>query len=351
MDKKILSAAIAGVIAGSMAFAANADTTVYGQVNMSVGKVENTISGQPAFGVDSFQVRSHASRLGFKGSEDLGNGLKANFQLEYETDQDYGTGQNGSTINLGRRNMWVGLSGDSWGEVRVGRHDTPLKWAQGGFDQFNDTDADIKGALSISQGEERVDNVIAYISPNFSGFTIVGAAIAGEATKAQEACASASSCYDGTGLADIWSLAGAYKNGPLFASLAYNAYNPGNSFVNTEKDSMWRGVATYKIGDGQIGGLYESTNYESGAGDHNAWGISANYMIGSIVPKFQYMKGKTDGVGGASDRETDQWTLGADYNFSKRTSAYVMYTSGTDDRAGAGDHDYTFAGVGMLHKF
>lgn len=347
MDKKILSAAIIAVMAAPVA--AVADTTLYGQVHMSVGAVEDSFEGFPLAGEDNMQVRNHASRLGVKGYEDLGAGLKANYMLEWGVNPDDGT-----DAGFTRRNQWLGLSGDSWGEFRVGRHDTPLKIAQGGFDQFNDTDADI-GTLAL--GEERVDNVIAYMSPSFSGFSFAGAGIAGEANNCDENDA----CYDGivngiandkTGLADIYSLAAMYSNGPLFASLAYNDYDAIQGTGAT--DTLTRGVATYSFGDATIGGLYEAGEREGSNSDTEVWGLSGKYSMGSVDLKGQYMDGTYEQGLGVSDEEATQWTLGVDYNFSKRTTAYFMYTTVEDELqavGGIGDEDYDFTGVGMIHKF
>ena len=358
MDKKILSAAIIAAMAAPVA--AIADTTLYGQMHMSVGAVDDSANLGAASVTfnDNMQVRSHASRIGVKGSEDLGGGLKANFQLEWEVDPDSATGQNGSATNLGRRNQWVGLSGDSWGELRVGRHDTPLKMAQGGFDLFNDTDADISGIVGISQGEQRADNSIVYISPSFSGFSLVGAGIAGEESGVND---------DDTGLTDVYSLAAMYNNGPLFASLGFNDYDYDSSTASTSlstatstnrQDTLWRGVVTYKLGDFTVGGLYEAG--EAGAttatnGDKDVWGLSGKFSLGAIDLKAQYMTGETELAAGV-DSEQDQWTLGADYNFSKRTTAYFMYTAAEADNStvnsvGYTDRDYDYAAVGMIHKF
>lgn len=353
MDKKILSAAIIAVMAAPVA--AVADTTLYGQVHMSVGAVEDSFVGAPLAGEDNMQVRSHQSRLGVKGYEDLGAGLKANYMLEWGVNPDDGT-----DAGFTRRNQWVGMSGDSWGEFRVGRHDTPLKWAEGKFDLFNDTDADID---TIVLGQQRIDNTITYISPSFSGFTFLGTAIPGEADNCDEAgndgvgvdCPAlpvGTAASDKTGLADIYSLAGIYSNGPLYASLAYNDYD-ATSGTGT-LDNLARGVVTYKIADFTVGGLYEAGEFDGANSDTEAWGLSGKYSFGNVDLKGQYMDGTYEQGLGVSDEEATQWTLGVDYNFSKRTTAYFMYTSLEDDLqavGGIGDEDYDFTGVGMIHKF
>lgn len=334
MDKKILSAAIIAALAAPVA--AVADTTLYGIVHMSVGAVDESDSTNALAGSDNMQVRNHASRLGVKGSEDLGGGLKANFMLEWGVNPD-GDGTGGG---FSRRNQWVGLSGDSWGEFRVGRHDTPLKMAQGKFDQFNDMDGDI---ANIIDGEDRLDNVIAYLSPNWSGFSLAAAGIAGEATKAQEAAGN-----DKTGLADIYSLAAMYSNGPLFASLGYNGYDAASN--SGDIDTLMRLVATYQFGDLQVGGLYTQSEYECSSCDHDGWGLSAKYSIGAIDLKAQYLDETEENGVGAPDTDNELWGLGVDYNFSKRTTAYFAYTSGESSTAGATEEgDYTV--VGMIHKF
>jgi len=360
MDKKILSAAIIAVMAAPVA--AVAEVTLYGQVHMSAGAVDDSYDDSTdalLYGEDNMQVRSHASRLGVKGSEDLGGGLKANFMLEYGVNPDSNdpNDDGDDTSGMSRRNQWVGLSGDSWGEVRVGRHDTPLKWAQGSFDQFNDTDADIE---NTTLGEQRIDNVLAYISPSFSGFSFIGAMAPGEATN----CDENDLCYDGvvnniasdkTGIADIYSLAGIYSNGPFFASLAYNDFDAIQD--SGTLDNLTRAVATYQFGDLQVGGLYEAGEFDGNNSDTGVWGLSGKYSFGAVDLKGQYMDGTYEnGLGlpvNPADQEVTQWTLGADYNFSKRTVAYFMYTSAEDDNNSdlAGDRDYDFTGVGMIHKF
>ena len=216
--KKILALAIASAFAAP-AFAATSNVDIYGKLSYSVNILDNQ-----AIANSDVQFTNNSSRIGFKGAEDLGGGLRANFMLEYGVNPDSNdpNGDGDDTSGMSRRNQWVGLSGDSWGELRFGRHDTPLKMAQGSFDVFNDTDADIE---NTTLGEQRVDNVIAYLSPSFSGFSGAVAILPGEATN----CDENDLCYDGvvnniasdkTGIADIYSLAGMYSNGPFFASLS-----------------------------------------------------------------------------------------------------------------------------------
>ena len=162
--KKILSLAIAAALVAPVA--AMAEATVYGKAHMVI---QNTSEDDGTDEVDVWSVDSIDSRVGVKGSEDLGGGLKAVYKFEFKVNLDDGSG-------LGDRNQYVGLAG-GFGTLLLGRHDTPLKMSQGKFDQFGDVAGDIK---SVIPGEDRVDNVIAYVSPSMDGLSFVGALVAGE---------------------------------------------------------------------------------------------------------------------------------------------------------------------------
>ena len=144
-----------------------AETTLYGKIHMDI---RNSDQGD----VDNWTVNSNASRLGVKGSEDLGNGMKAIFQ--YETTY---SGTDSSEAFGAARNSYIGLAGN-WGQVRVGRHDTPMKVAfyAAGNDHLADSIIDINKTIGFQ--EVRTNNAIAYISPSFSGFTLAAAIVPGE---------------------------------------------------------------------------------------------------------------------------------------------------------------------------
>ncbi len=94
---------------------------------------------------------------------------------------------------------------------------------------------------------------------------------------------------DKTGLADLYSLAGIYSNGPFFASLAYNDYDATSG--TGDLDQLLRGVATYQFGDLQVGGLYEMGERDGSNSDTEAWGLSGKYSFGAVDLKGQYMDG------------------------------------------------------------
>ena len=95
MNKKLLAAAVAAaVVAAPAAFA---ESTVYGKMHTSVDMIDYESSNE-----DNWEMNSRASRLGFKGSEDLGNGLKAIYQIELQVNSGGGSDGQGSTSFLGR---------------------------------------------------------------------------------------------------------------------------------------------------------------------------------------------------------------------------------------------------------
>jgi predicted porin len=108
------------------------------------------------------QGESRANRIGVKGSEDLGNGLKAIYQVEFGVQlADTNANVTSGADNVTMRNSFVGLAG-GFGTFLVGRHDTPFKISTGKLDLFADTMADYNGTVGFQ--DLRTDNTVAYIS-------------------------------------------------------------------------------------------------------------------------------------------------------------------------------------------
>jgi predicted porin len=332
--KKILSLAIAATLVAPAA--AMAEATLYGKAHMVI---QNTSEDDGTDDVDVWSVDSIDSRIGIKGSEDLGGGLKAVYQFEFKVNHDDGDG-------LGDRNQYAGLAG-GFGTVLLGRHDTPLKMSQGKFDQFGDVAGDIK---SVIPGEDRVDNVIAYISPSMGGLSFVGAAISGELGDGADG--------ELDGPADHISLAGLYNNGPIFASLAYNTYDLG--VVADADPSLLRATFVFKGGMWQAGVMFSSLDFDDAGEDADAFGVSGNVKVGgSGKIKAQYLSGDapvgkapispsvkvTDGTEG---NDVTQWSLGYEHAMSKQTKVHVGYTMYEEDES---DYEETTFFGGLIHKF
>ncbi|PVV12786.1 MAG: hypothetical protein B6D82_09160 [gamma proteobacterium symbiont of Ctena orbiculata] len=333
--KKVLSLAIAAALVAPAAVMA--DATLFGKAHFIIENVDD--GDTDVWGVDSIH-----SRVGVKGSEDLGGGLKAVYHFEFKVNQDSGSG-------LGDRNQFMGLAG-GFGTALLGRHDTPLKMAQGKFDEFGDLP---NGDLAnVIPGDDRVDNVIAYVSPAMGGLTFVGALVSGERPDLE---------LDGP--ADHISLAGLYSNGPIFASLAYNSYDLGQS-VGAEP-SLLRLTGIWNAGMWQVGVMWASMDLDlDGVDDPDYLGLSGHVKVGSGKIKAQYLMGDSTngGVSGlvpgftpnvnvgfpVSDPENEvtQFSVGYEHSMSKRTKAHVGFTSYEEDETDV-ESDAFFAG--LIHSF
>jgi predicted porin len=147
-----MTAIAAAVAAAGVAGTAQAETTVYGKAHLSLG---NLTKATAATG-DGLYVGTHASRLGVKASEDLGDGMKAFAQGEFEVDMVDGVKAGSSPF--GARNNVVGLEG-GFGKVVLGLHDMPYKMSIGKADVFGDTYADYNAVIA---SDTREDGVVIY---------------------------------------------------------------------------------------------------------------------------------------------------------------------------------------------
>ena len=324
MKKSLIALAVAGAFAAPAAFAATANVDVYGVMNIAIQDTD-------ASNVD-MDVVDNISRIGFKGSEDLGGGLKAIWQIEQGLNAT-NTVSDSSAFGRGLRNTFVGLAG-GFGTALIGRHDTPYKIATGKYDIFADTIADYNGGagsgaapldgVTLIDGTQdaRAANAIAYISPNLSGLTLAAAIV----TSMDQ--------LNSGDTVDAYSLAAMYANGPLTVDGAYQK-------VEVLDSTAWKIGAGYTFGATKIGAVYEDVENFDGANDRDSWLVNVAHTMGPMVLKAQY--GQADV--GNSDR--DLWALGLDYNLSKRTTAYLVYGSGDND---IGD-DVSGWNIGMKHAF
>ena len=132
MQKKIIVLAIAAALAAPSAFA---ETTVYGKLSADFESVKSTIVALQMLANSLSRISTNASRFGVKGSEDLGDGLKAIYQYEVQMDLN---GNAGNGLGNGTRNSNVGLQGD-FGTAFLGIWDTPYKVTHNKVELFDNT--------------------------------------------------------------------------------------------------------------------------------------------------------------------------------------------------------------------
>lgn len=371
MNKSLIALAVAAAVA--VPGVASAEAVLYGKARVSVGFFDNggddVTSAQAATGAaaggSSFAVTSHGSRVGVKGSEDLGGGLKGKYQIEFAVDLAEGSG------GLSGRNQWVGVAGE-FGEVRIGRHDTPYKIATNAFAVkgfgSNDTPADYNNL--IRQGDNRTRNTIAYIG-TFGPVTAAAAYVADVRSGGDEP--GAYSVVNGTNVEDdannkdAFSLMAAGSFGDFSGSVAYEQHN--EALTADDDLSMFKISGAYTFGDAMVGAIYEMVDAETDAFD----GGYSNVMVGG---SYKVGKGKVMayyGMRGETEDGTDDggaiYAAGYFHNFSKRTQAYGLITGAQNDEFGSLDlgkgglggygvdpsngesEDTMWIGVGVNHKF
>lgn len=318
MKKSLIALAVAGVVSAPAAFAATSNVDIYGKLHVSV-----SMFNDQAATAEDMQVSSNASRFGLKGTEDLGGGLAAIWQFETGIDMDETGG------SLASRNSFVGLKG-GLGTVLIGNHDTPLKLVGRSLDLFGDTIADSRNVMA-GGSDTRAKNVVVYMSPSFSGLNFAAA----YTNDLAAAAATTGDAVDNS----AWNMSVSYANGPLYLGLGYG---DGDAHENLGLDTHWRIGAGYTMGSlkfvAQYDSLEDGNATASGTvvgsnGDYDAWMVGASYAMGAMVFKANYMEGESDA---AAAIDSTQWTIGVDYNLSKRTTVYALYADGENVALGAG---------------
>jgi predicted porin len=305
MNKNLIALALAGAFVAPAAMAQTANpVTLYGRVYVTAESVE-VKGGGP---VRRTRIEDQSSLLGVRGTEDLGGGLKAFFQLETAFRPD----QNNTTFAA--RNSAVGLQG-GWGSFLMGRWDMPFKSASIAIDPYGDlTLSGITGTLSDGGNFDRRDqNVVQYWSPTFGGFAF---RLAGTANEAKGAVA-------GTNPRDLGANV-TYTRGPIYVFGAYEEHKDALSGTATPnaKEEGWAGGGSFVIGPVKLGGQYQEFK-KTNRSKQKAYMANAVFTFGNNQIIGQYMQSK-DGQA-LSGAKCDSWSAGYQYNFTKRTFAIASY--------------------------
>lgn len=306
MKKSLIALA---VLASSGAAMAQSSVTLFGVVDANVTHVrgEDSWSGMTSGG-------NSTSRLGFRGVEDLGNGLKAQFWLEGGLNVDVGDGNSGGAEGTGfefKRRSTVSLLGN-FGEVRLGRSTTAAYDATSRYDVF--------GTVGVGQSRQfadviRISNMVSYYSNDFSGFKFGVNYGFGEV-----AGDTSGNSYVGAGLT--------YDNGPLSLGLGYDRLNDRTvQTLNTDM-ARWSLGGSYNFGVVKLLGAYTNVSNKIVAGGGKI--KDQDYYLGLSAPvgaageaKLAYNRYETKFNGDKA--KADQFSLGYVHNMSKRTAVYGTY--------------------------
>ncbi len=322
MKKSLVALAVLGAFAGTAS--AQSSVTVYGLLNMAVVKsnggtatTSQVISGPAG---DIWQLQHYGtSRLGFRGNEDLGGGLSAQFQIEHRLAPD--TGAQASAASFWNGRSFVALSRAGIGQVYLGRDYTPIFWVQLKTDPFaNDGFAQSGSGATYANyatpdvvgNGARTSNSIGFNSASFGGFTVKGTV----------------GLSEGSQQGRIMGVAGEYTAGPIYAGVGYETVKDG---VNDGLGLINAGVS-YDLGVVKLIGYYGRSKTRTAGtlrneNTNHVWSLGATAPLAGGLAKAMYYK--VDPRFANNTRQ--KLGLGYDYPLSKRTNLYAEAALGKED--------------------
>jgi len=363
MKKTVLAVAVAAALATP--FVAHADTILYGSARVELDYIDE----DP---VDSYwDVVNSASRLGVRGSEDLGGGLSAIYQYEFGVDMTEGGNFNSN------RPKYVGLKG-GFGQLTLGTQDTPYynvagitdifntdfsfgatAWLGGSFNGFrlNPTSTQDFGEGALF----RLDNSVYYSTPDFNGFS-------GQAMLVLNGDKNDTQGYS-NGI-DEWNISALYSGGPFFAGISYIQLDGDKNVLLGVVDGtridldldlyQWVVGLGYSAGPFSVGFIYEQGTINEfgllgaasfdgvkryGDDEANNWYLTGEYKFGNNTLRAAYgqLNTKLDEPG--FDDTIDNYLVGYQYDFSKRTRIWVEYIGRSADTLLYGDSNIVSIGT------
>ena len=370
MTRNVLSAMIGTILAGGMA-TAQADVTLFGHIDTSWDATDQD------GGNDDQTLNCTTCSIGFKGSEDLGNGLKAIFFLDFQYDTiERNTGKakaknantsftttNGKVVtnlvtdvedtsSITDRDQWLGLAGN-FGQVRIGTISTLYKSHGAMLDPLYRTalqarDRGLQSNLHRGAGDSgqgRATNTVRYDSPSWNG-------LKGGATYT----VTPDDSNDGD---NGYGLGLSYENGGILVFADYITNDTGDD------DSAWKVGGKYTLNSFALmaqyehdGGLISSKGASTSGDGADLWTLGGSFTMGNSMLYLGYGDSST-GSGGSTASDYWVWTLAGVHNMSKRTSIYAGFSEiDCDDPdsdvcrqvGSSGGEDDKFS-LGMKHKF
>ncbi|NPT46414.1 porin [Paraburkholderia sp. 1N] len=389
MKRTTFSMISLAVLTSAGAAQAQSSVTLYGAIDTSLTYVHNAQGNKNLWALGNSSAGNlSGTRWGLKGTEDLGGGLKAIFQLENGFDPS--TGKLGQGGRLFGRQAYVGLTSDSLGSVTLGRQYDPLIDLVQGITEDNYFGSAFATAGDVDNYDNsfRVNNAVKYTSPVWSGLQF-------------EAMYSFGGIAGSTGSEQSYSAAAAYNNGPiaLAAGYFYAANSPASAGPrsptagwNSTSDGTFDGPinsgyqTAHSLGIARVAGQYTLGQFTLGAAYSNSqyrrdsasvFDSNEKYNTGQGFVNYQATKALLVGLGysytkssGDTSATYHQVSLGADYSLSKRTDVYVtaayQHASGETGNGTGGTMaaqasigSYGYAGtstqemvnLGLRHKF
>ena len=315
MKKSLLALATLTAFAGVAS--AQSSVTLFGVVDLSAVGVKNGANSQKLLA--SNQLNSN--RLGFRGVEDLGGGMRAGFWIEGAMDNDTGN-PGGQTW---QRRSTVSLMG-GFGEVRLGRDYTPSFWNYTIFDPFgtNGPGSMLNVVSTLGSGATtlvRANNTIGYFLPAMGGIYGQVQVAAGEGVAGNK--------YFGGRLG--------YAAGPVNVAVAYGKTNQDGGLADDYTDMNVGG--SVNLGFMTLIGQYSKRDFLNR--DQKTALVAATVPFGASTLKASYVKSSGSQGASATDYDADQFAFGYQYDLSKRTALYATYSMLDNDGSAAAGSRFT----------
>jgi predicted porin len=323
MKKSLLALAALGAFAGTVS--AQSSVTIYGVLDQSVAKNScdtNCAINPGAPSAKAWTVQSSTqSRIGFRGNEDMGGGLSAQFQIEHRFNPDTAslpgvTGNASTAVPFWNGKSIVQLTSAAAGSVFFGRDYTSPFWIQLKADPFGNDGVGSSGVIPMYAGfvppdptngaaatavGAKASNMVGYKTPNLGGLT----------AQAIEALSETS------GLGRDNSLNVEYTAGPIYAGFGYEKVSKGLK----DGQGVLNLAAAYDLGVVRLGGYYaRSMTGANGSVKGKVWQLSATAPLGSGLLKAAYYS--VDPNDAVANDKVKKLGLGYNYNLSKRTNLY-----------------------------
>jgi predicted porin len=326
--KKSLVALAALALVG--AASAQSSVTLFGVVDATVAFGSGSIADKTQLTNSGY----NSSRLGFRGTEDLGGGLNASFWLEAGVNNDNGSGAPTSDNNqaapatagvVNARNQGLTFNrrstvslGGAFGEVRLGRDYTPHFWNQTVFDPFGTNGVGTTETLNSGVGgmtAVRASNSVGYFLPKMGG-------VYGQAQIYMgENASNVANKKDGNGT----SFRIGYAAGPINAAFSFGE----TKYVAGNIKSMNLG-GSYDLGVVKLSGLYTQDN-NSITADGKGYLFGVNAPMGAGEIRAAYSSYKLDSINSTIDPKSNRLALGYVHNLSKRTAVYTTFARISND--------------------
>jgi predicted porin len=353
MKKSLIALAVLATTGAAMA---QSSVTLYGRLDAGIGqeKIATTSAAAITTTTKKTQVTTSAFKTtywGLKGTEDLGGGLKANFKLESQFEMDTGKASN----TLFEREANVGLSG-GFGTVTLGRQYTTQYNAFGATDNVGNANVSTGGkvfATGVANMATRADNALRYDSPSFAGVSgSLMYAFGENKNQTSNAVAGPPAVANTNNLGSSTDIIGAsikYAAGPVMVTYAHQEEKKAQTSLATSQVTNKYDLigGTYDFGVAKLNAAYQQT--KANATKDKEYNVGVTVPMGAFGLSAGYSKSKS--TNGATELNSDGFTLAGTYNLSKRTSMYAAYYNADVATGAVAKTETTFFGAGVVHLF